>query len=137
MPPLVKLQQYAILELDARAGAWPIEAYEFVHLGLTHTVNTLFGSKAEHEQPLRPRHVSGQELCWGLRDCALRRWGLLAQTVLYKWNITGTLDFGRIVFTLVEHGMLAVTDEDSLEDFRDVYDFKSGFASGNRMSYKI
>ncbi|MGA3065600.1 MAG: Minf_1886 family protein [Tepidisphaeraceae bacterium] len=136
MPPTVQQQQYAILDRVARSSVWPIEAYEFVHLGLGHTVSSLHGPAAVRG-PRRPRHVTGQELCWGLRDYAQQRWGLLAPTVLYKWNITSTLDFGRIVFNLVEHDLLAVAPEDSLQDFRDVYDFKSAFVSGYRFSHPI
>ena len=33
------------------------------------------------------RHVSGRELCWGLRDFALERWGLLARVVLNSWRV--------------------------------------------------
>ena len=55
---------------------------------------------------------------------------MLALPVLNRWDIRTTLDFGRIVFSLVEHGLLAVTPEDNLEDFRGVYDFKSALGSG-------
>ncbi len=61
----------------------------------------------------------------GLREFALARWGLLARTVLARWNITSTLDFGRIVFAMVEHQLLQKTDDDSLADFRQVYEFRS------------
>jgi len=138
MPPSAKLQQYAILDRVARAvGVWPIEAYEFVHLGLAHTVNSLYGAKTLRSAPRQPRHVTGQELCWGLRNYALHRWGMLALPVLNKWDVYSTLDFGRIVFSLVEHGLLAVTPDDSLEDFRGVYDFKTALARGYRISPQI
>jgi uncharacterized repeat protein (TIGR04138 family) len=138
MPPSAQLQQHAILDRVARmVGVWPIEAYEFVHVGLAHTVNALYDGKPIHNVPRRPRHVTGQELCWGLRNFALQRWGLLAPAVLGKWNIETTLDFGRIVFSLVEHGLLAVTPQDTLEDFRGVYDFKSAFGISYRMSCQI
>jgi uncharacterized repeat protein (TIGR04138 family) len=61
---------------------------------------------------------------------------LLADTVLQKWNLNRTLDFGRIVFTLVEAGVLKTTQEDSLEDFRDVYDLAS-LHVGYRIESKI
>jgi uncharacterized repeat protein (TIGR04138 family) len=138
MPPSAQLQQYVILDRVAKTvGVWPIEAYEFVHLGLAHTVNALYGAKTKSTGPRRPRHVSGQQLCWGLRNFALQRWGLLAPMVLRKWNIGTTLDFGRIVFSLVEHGLLAVTPQDNLEDFRGVYDFRTAFGAGYRISPKI
>jgi uncharacterized repeat protein (TIGR04138 family) len=38
-----------------------------------------------------------------------------------------TLDWGRIVFLLVDNGMLNRQDEDTLEDFRDGFDFDEAF----------
>ena len=55
------------------------------------------------------RHVAGQELCWACRDLAIRQFGLLAPSVLGHWNIESTSDMGRIVFTLVEVGLLATS----------------------------
>ena len=74
------------------------------------------------------RHVSGRQLCLGLRDYAIRRYGLLAKTVLNHWGVTRTEDFGRIVFALVEAGLLRKTDDDTLEDFQGVFDFEEEFA---------
>jgi len=70
------------------------------------------------------RHVTGADLCRTLRRLASDRWGLLARTVLASWNITRTLDFGRIVFEMVDKGRLSKKPEDSLEDFDDVYDLR-------------
>jgi uncharacterized repeat protein (TIGR04138 family) len=90
-----------------------------------------------HSIPPAPaHHITGRELCLGLRDYALTRWGLMASLVLRRWNITQTLDFGRMVFNLVEAGRLGVTEEDSLDDFREVYDFGS-FESGYKIQSKI
>jgi len=76
------------------------------------------------------RHVTGQELCWGLRDYALAKWGLMAGAVLRGWNITSTEDFGRIVFALVENDFMQKEPHDTMEDFRAVYDFKTAFEEG-------
>jgi uncharacterized repeat protein (TIGR04138 family) len=72
-------------------------------------------------------HVSGQELCWGLRDLAVKRWGLLAKTVLRQWKVKRTEDFGRIVFALIDEGKLRKQAGDSIDDFRNVYDFDEAF----------
>jgi len=69
------------------------------------------------------RHISGKDLCRTLRRLSVERWGLLARTVLSSWNITRTLDFGNIVFEMVEKGRLAKRPEDSLDDFDGVYSF--------------
>lgn len=76
------------------------------------------------------RHVSGQDLCRGLRDLALKKWGLMASAVLRRWNITATIDFGRIVFALVDSDFMQKEPQDSLEDFRNVFDFQSAFDQG-------
>lgn len=73
------------------------------------------------------RHVSGRELCWSLRNYALKRWGILARTVLESWGIRNTMDFGRIVFGFIDLDMMRKQDGDTLEDFADVYDFAEAF----------
>jgi uncharacterized repeat protein (TIGR04138 family) len=115
------------------ALTYPPEAYEFIQSGLKFTANKLHGHAIP---PAPPAHVSGRELCLGLREYALTRWGLMSRLVLQRWNITRTLDFGRIVFNLVEAGRLGVTEEDSVEDFRDVFDF-GHFETGYKILSKI
>jgi uncharacterized repeat protein (TIGR04138 family) len=83
--------------------------------------------------PNARRHISGQQLCEGLREYALMKWGLLARTVLRRWEITTTLDFGRIVFAMVDSGLMQKTDDDTIDDFRDVFEFKSSFESAYRI----
>ena len=82
------------------------------------------------------RHVSGQELCWSLRDCALRRWGPLTSVVLQSWGITRTLDFGLVVFSLIERGRLQREPHDRLEDFGDVFDFKDTLDDAYRVEFR-
>jgi uncharacterized repeat protein (TIGR04138 family) len=69
------------------------------------------------------RHVSGRELCWALRDYALKRWGIMARVVLESWNIRQTDDFGRIVFGFIDFDLMRRQDGDTLDDFNDVYSF--------------
>ena len=111
-------------------GAYPPEAYDFVQQGLSYTVQLVHGPGAK---PRANRHVTGQDLCEGIREFARNQYGMLARTVLRHWNITTTLDFGRIVFALIEAGQMQKTDEDTIEDFRNVYDFKAAF----ELDYRI
>ena len=107
------------------SGPYPREAYEFVQRGLEHTMERAF-----EEEPMlthEERHVRGQQLCLGLRDLAIARWGMMAPSVLRYWNIKRTDDFGRIVFAMVEAGLMTKTPDDSLEDFRGVFDFDEAF----------
>ena len=112
-------------------GAYPPEAYDFVQQGLGFTVQMIHG--AATKKPRRSRHVNGQQLCEGIRQYALNQYGMLAATVLRLWNIHSTLDLGRIVFAMIEAGHMQKTDEDSVEDFRNVFDFKSAFESDYRI----
>ena len=98
---------------------YKFEAYSFVMAGLHFTMSSLE----------KPRHVSGQELCEGIKRYAFDQFGPLAQTVLEYWGIRETLDFGHIVFALVEAGLMRKTEEDSLDDFKNAYDFKTAFSS--------
>lgn len=73
------------------------------------------------------RHVTGQQLCWAVRDVALKRWGLMAKAVLARWNIHRTEDIGAIVFALVENDWLQKQPTDQIEDFDHVFDFDEAF----------
>jgi len=75
-------------------------------------------------------HITGQELCIGIRELAIKRFGLLARTVFGHWGVTSTLDFGRIVFELIDRGEMRKTDRDTLDDFAGVYDFDDAFDRG-------
>lgn len=108
-------------QVAAALGVYPIEAYEFVRNGLHFTIARIHG--AQKQQPQQTRHISGQQLSNGLRAFAHMHWGMMARAVLARWNVTTTYDFGRIVFAMVDAGLLQKTDGDSIEDFRGVYDF--------------
>jgi len=134
MPPTEPLgSEKKLEEIVEEVGLYPIEAYEFVHNGLGYTVNKLHGNKKD---PKASRHVSGRDLCDGLREYALSKWGLMARTVLARWNIRKTYDFGRIVFAMVDNGLMQKTDEDTIDDFRDVFDFKTAFDAGYRIEMR-
>src|SRR5687767_9512117 len=134
MPPTEPLGHEKKLEqIVEEVGLYPIEAYDFLQNGLAYTVNKIHGKVKD---PKVSRHVGGRDLCEGLREYALMKWGLMARTVLSRWNIRRTLDFGKIVFALVDNGWMQKTDEDSLDDFRDVFDFKTAFEAGYRIEMK-
>lgn len=106
-------------------------AFEFIHEGLDYTVRRMHGSESSDSKVCR--HVSGQDLCEGLRDLALTKWGRLARTVLLRWDITCTLDFGRIVYSMIDMGLMQKQDDDSLDDFKNVYDFAAALESDYRI----
>jgi uncharacterized repeat protein (TIGR04138 family) len=108
------------------AGPYPPEAFAFVQEGLRYTVDRLAERRGDRPHN-NDRHVSGQELCLGLRDVAIDQFGLLARTVLHHWRIERTEDLGRIVFIMVNAGLLRKTDQDSEDDFAAVFDFDEVF----------
>ena len=123
--PMNEITRKSLEQVVEECGRYPIEAFEFVRHGLNHTVQKIHGdirAKAEHAC-----HVSGQQLCWGLRNYAVEKYGLLARTVLAHWGIIRTNDFGRIVFTMVDNKLMQKTDDDDLRDFHNVFDFASAF----------
>ena len=113
-------------------GRYSLGAFEFLHNGLETVVQRIHGDK-----PSEPgqRHVTGAELCRGLRDLAIERWGPLARAVLRRWRINTTMDFGHMVYLLVNNGFMHKTEEDSVEDFRDVFDFEEAFRV--RVSFEL
>lgn len=99
---------------------YPIDAFHFVRRGLDYTVHQIHANP--EKLPEEQRHVSGRQLSYGLRDFALDQYGLLAKTVLSRWRIQRTSDFGRVVFAMVEGGLMQATERDSVRDFDGVYD---------------
>jgi uncharacterized repeat protein (TIGR04138 family) len=100
-------------------------AYDFVRMGLDHTVKEL--KKQKNKRGGEKAHVSGPELLQGLRDYALDQYGPLAKTVLNSWGVTRCTDFGDIVFNLIEYNVFSKTESDRREDFADIYTFDQAF----------
>lgn len=121
VPPLLKL-----LHEDRR---YKLEAYQFVRMGLTYAQDVLeLGQEAEgqvaDDTGRVPRHVSGRDLCLGLRQLAHEQYGRMARLVLASWGIRSTGDFGEIVYNLIKIGEMSKSDDDRRADFDDVYDFQ-------------
>ncbi len=135
-----------------KSTKYPPGAFEFLRRGLDYTVSRLHGPPPTPPTPPTPfigpgpspgggggggsgeggvealdRHVSGRDLCFGLRDFALEEYGLLARTVLKSWRLYSSADFGRVVYTLVDQGIWFKTEEDSFDDFIDVFSFAEAF----------
>ena len=115
-------------QLIARDPRFDKEAYFFVRDALDFTVRQL------KRQPPRPgsaadapRHVTGQELLEGVRQFALQEYGPMTATVLAHWRVTRTEDIGTLVFNLIEVGIFGRTEQDSIKDFKDGFDFHDAF----------
>lgn len=115
-----KLQN--ILKKDSR---YSLYAYQFVFESLSFTAKSLckdLNSPYEDD-----RHIAGQQLLDGIREYAIEQYGYMARTVFDLWGVKKDMDFGEIVFNLVENGLMGKTDSDSREDFNGAYDFKTAF----------
>ena len=113
----LQLADDVMARIRARGGQYHERAYLFVLATIEFLQNRL---------EVR-RHVSGPELAWACRDFAQQQFGLLAQGVLTHWGITRTEDIGRIVFTLVEVGLLVTQPGDTESDFEGVFQFADAF----------
>jgi len=105
-------------KIAAEDGRFKPRAVRFVYEGLGYTVK---------KNVTEPKHVSGQILCSGLKELAVEKWGRLAMLVLNRWNIRNTRDFGEIVYLMIKNEWMSAQDADSIDDFNDVYDFKTVF----------
>lgn len=113
----------------ARETRYPLGAFLFIQRGLEYTVQRIHGEVHDPVLAMHPsRHVSGRQLCYGLRDLAVQEYGLMARAVLRSWNIHSCEDFGRVVFAMVNAGLMHKTDTDDADDFTNVYRFSEAFA---------
>jgi uncharacterized repeat protein (TIGR04138 family) len=112
-----------IKDICKKDSRYDRDAYFFVRESLDFTSKTL-----NKPREGTAHHITGPELLEGIRCYALQEFGPLALTALNSWGIRNTLDFGEIVFNLVETGKLGKTSEDKKEDFANGYDFQEVFA---------
>jgi uncharacterized repeat protein (TIGR04138 family) len=106
-------------EIYALDNRYKPDAYEFVMQALNFTQKKL----------ARETHITGKELLAGIREFAIEQYGVMAKTVLTHWGIRKTDDFGTIVFIMVDNKILSKTETDSIEDFKEVYDFEEAFGN--------
>ena len=120
----LKNMKKSIEEIAKLDGRYSLKAFEFIHEGLSHTVQSQYGDESENQGP---HHITGKELCFGLAELATRKWGRMAKVVLNHLGINSTYDFGQIVYLMVDNKWMHARPEDSVEEFRDVYDFEEVF----------
>jgi uncharacterized repeat protein (TIGR04138 family) len=125
------LHRVELAEVVRRDPRYPYEAYDFVFEALTHTQKLLGKTPREKGEEAEAHcHVSGPELLEGIRDLALREFGLMARTVFHMWGIDRTDDFGEIVFNLVESNLMSKTEEDGRNDFHNIFDLDEALSRG-------
>ena len=103
--------------IAARHRTFRSEAYVFALEALEMAV-------ADREEP---GHVSGTDVLHWIKEMGRERYGVMAGDVFNAWGVRSTVDFGRIVFHLVDGGLLHKRDDDTLADFIDRFDFREAF----------
>ena len=105
-------------QIAAKDGRYKPSAIRFVYEGLGYTAKNVASE---------PKHVSGEILCEGLKKLALEKWGRLSMLVLNTWGVKTTRDFGEIVWLMIQNEWMSSQPTDSIEDFDNVFDFKTVF----------
>ncbi len=118
--------RHDIRKLSREDGRFRAEAFVFLFESLEPSVKLAGRDDAEGTD----RHITGQELVAGLRSEAARMFGPLAAQVWRSWGVNSALDWGHIVFLLVNEGLLNRREEDTIEDFREGFDFDQFFVEG-------
>ena len=111
--------------LDSIVGSDPRyqrDAYAFLRDALDFTTK-----QHKKVKGVSVRHVTGPELLHGARQYALKEFGPMVMTVFDNWGIHSCEDIGNMVFNLIGAGVFGKTEEDSIEDFKNVFDFKEVF----------
>lgn len=98
------------------------DAYIFLREALEHTQKAIGRSGQE-----RVRHITPRELLEGIREYGLASFGPMTHTVFAEWGLHSCLDFGHMVFRMVENNLLRKTEQDRLEDFEGAYSFEEAF----------
>src|SRR5215469_9379657 len=109
----------AIVATDPR---YQRDAYAFLRDALDFTTK-----QQKKIKGVSVRHVTGPELLDGVRRYALKEFGPMVMTVFDNWGIRSCEDIGNMVFNLISAGVFGKTEEDSIEDFKNVYNFEEAF----------
>lgn len=118
-----------LLEVAGKDPRYAYEAYDFIFKAMERaqaSVAARPGAKTDETGP----HIKSHELLAGIRALALQEFGLMARVVFRMWGVHATEDFGHIVFNLVEADLIHKSDDETLADFRDVFDFEEALEQG-------
>lgn len=107
-----------IEQLARDDGRYAPEALKFVYESLTYAAKNITD---------KPEHLTGPELCEGIRELALQKYGRLAKLVLNSWGVKNTRDLGEIVYLMIENKWMSAQPTDNIDDFNNVFDFEEKF----------
>jgi len=113
---------HRIIRTDDR---YRMEIYRFIQDAFAHAAARLG----------QQRGLTGEELLEGFRSLALQRYGPTARLVFEHWGVRTTEDIGHAVMNMVAAGLMRKSDQDTIEDFRNVFDFREEFEE--KFSYRV
>ncbi len=130
-----------ILKSDPR---FTIASYSFIQetlaraaqLGVADARAELFAADDPNGLRAHEGHITGQELCEVAVDYAVERYGFMAKEVLHQLGIRKTGDLGDLVYNMIRFGLVSQAENDTREDFDDVFDLGAELKRRFRFTYK-
>ncbi len=114
--------EQSVAKAVARDPRYAEEAYSFLKDALEFTMRNRKKARGRD-----PDHVTGPELCAGVRDYALQQYGPMVPTLFEAWGLRSTRDIGELVFNLISAGAFSKSDSDRVEDFDNLFEFGDAF----------
>jgi uncharacterized repeat protein (TIGR04138 family) len=124
--------QEAVEKIHKDDSRYHGDAYVFLRDALEATLKRRKKARKEASS-----HIGATELLEGFRVYCLQEFGPMAFTVLNYWGVRCSEDIGNMVFNLVDAEVFGKTDEDTIESFRNGYDFVDVFILPFRPEPKI
>ena len=91
--------EQSVARATARDPRYPTDAYTFLRNALDFTIGAVNKGGVKD-----PGHVTGPELCQGVRKYAIEQFGPMVPTILETWGIGSTRDIGELVYNLISAG---------------------------------
>lgn len=98
------------------------DAYFFVRDSLDFTL-----AKLRSNELIEHQHVTGPEFLQGFRDYSIEQLGSMSLAVLESWGINSSSDIGKMVYLLIEAGVLGRSEDDHPNDFDNWINFEEAF----------
>ncbi len=99
------------------------EAYAFISDAVLYTTH-----KVESDSTMHKHHITGKELLNGIKDFAMQQFGPIAPAVLRHWGLNDSMAIGHVVFNMVNNQLLGKSQEDTIDDFKNGFDFDMEFS---------
>lgn len=92
-------------------------------------------SERGEDDALEP-HITGRQLCQVAVSYAVGLYGYMARTTLKQLGLNTTSDIGEVVYNMISIGLTAKSEEDSREDFDNLFDLGQELDATFKLQYK-